>query len=29
VPAEGFYVVIYLLMIGVGCELVWQAFNFG
>ncbi|MES2471894.1 MAG: sulfite exporter TauE/SafE family protein [Pseudomonadota bacterium] len=29
VPAEGFYTVIYLLMIGVGCELVWQALNIG
>jgi uncharacterized membrane protein YfcA len=27
VPAEGFYIVIYLLMIGVGCELVWQALS--
>jgi len=25
VPADGFYTVIYLLMIGVGCQLIWKA----
>jgi uncharacterized protein len=29
VPAEGFYNLIYLLMIAVGVQLIWKAFGFG